>query len=324
MKKILVIRFSSIGDIVLTSPVLRCIKTQIHDSEIHVLCKENYRFIHEHSPYVDKVWTIKDSVSEVLDDLKKEKLDFIVDLHKNIRSKRVISKLKRVKNASFPKLNFEKWLLVNTGIDHLGERHIVERYFDAVKALGVKNDEEGLDYFIGAEKAFYENTPFDSAQGAEKYLVWIIGGQHAGKQMAPQKILDNLVRWDYPTYLLGGKEDEKTGSFLAEKCPNVKTLCGQLSFNGSAKMVKNAQAVISNDTGLMHVAAAFKKDILSLWGQTSPRFGMYPYQAGKNSLILEPERKRSLSKLGNKGFSQHPMKWISDDKIVAWVDERMA
>ena len=302
---------------------MRCVKKQVENAEVHVLCKEAYAFIHEASPYIDKVWTFKESLSEVLPSLKEEGFDFIVDLHKNIRSKRVRSSLKGVKYATFPKLNFQKWLLVNTGIDRLGDRHIVDRYFEAARALGVKNDGEGLDYFLKEEhKVDLEGAPFDSAQGAGEYLVWVIGGQHAGKRMDKVKILDNLLQWEYPSLILGGAEDEEVGQFLAENCPHAKSLCGQISFNDSAYLVKNAKAVISHDTGLMHVAAAFKKDVLSIWGQTSPRFGMYPYMAGENSLILEPERRRTLSKLGNKGFSQHPMVHISDDKIVGWVKER--
>jgi ADP-heptose:LPS heptosyltransferase len=323
LKKILVIRLSSIGDIVLTSPVLRCLKKQVEGAEVHVLCKESYAFIHEESPYVEKVWTVKDSLSEVTPQLKKEGFDFIVDLHKNIRSKRVISALRGVKSASFPKLNFQKWLLVNTGIDRLGNEHIVDRYFKAAESLGVKNDGKGLDYFLGeSHKMALPGAPFDSAQGAGKYLVWVIGGQHAGKRMDKVKILDNLLQWDYPSLILGGEEDTAVGAFLAENANHVSSYCGKLSFNDSAAVIRDAHAVISHDTGLMHVAAAFKKDILSLWGQTTPRFGMYPYMAGENSLILEPERKRSLSKLGNKGFSQHPMLHIADNKIVAWVKER--
>ncbi len=323
LKKILIIRFSSIGDIVLTSPVIRCVKKQVKGAEVHVLCKASYAFIHEESPYIDKVWTVKDGLSEATTQLKKVGFDFIVDLHKNIRSKRVISALRGVKSASFPKLNFQKWLLVNTGIDHLGNEHIVDRYFKAVESLRVKNDGEGLDYFLGENyKLSLLRAPFDSAQGEGKYLVWVIGGQHAGKRMDKVKILDNLLQWNYPTLILGGDEDAEVGSFIAENANHVSNYCGKLSFNDSVAVIRDAHAVISHDTGLMHVAAAFKKNILSLWGQTTPRFGMYPYMAGENSVILEPERRRSLSKLGNKGFSQHPMMHIADSKIVAWVKER--
>lgn len=323
LKKILIIRFSSIGDIVLTSPVMRCIKRQVEDVELHVLCKASYAFIHGESPYVDKVWTVKDSLSEVTPLLKKEGFDFIVDLHKNIRSKRIVSSLRGVKSASFPKLNFQKWLLVNTGMDRLGNEHIVDRYFKAVESLGVKNDGEGLDYFLRENhKVSLPGAPFDSDQVAGKYLVWVIGGQHSGKRMDKVKILDNILQWNCPTFILGGEEDAEVGSFLAENAKHVLNYCGKLSFNDSAAVIRDAHAVISHDTGLMHVAAAFKNDILSLWGQTTPRFGMYPYMAGENSLILEPERRRSLSKLGNKRYSQHPMLHIADEKIVSWVKER--
>ncbi|MCK4639093.1 MAG: glycosyltransferase family 9 protein, partial [Bacteroidales bacterium] len=147
MKKILIIRFSSIGDIVLTTPVIRCLKQQLKDSEIHFLTKEQFVPIVKANPYIDKVHFIKNDLKQILSQLKSENLDFIVDLHKNFRS--VFVKLKlRKPSKTFNKLNIKKWLLVNFKINLLPEIHIVDRYFKAVKILGVKNDGKGLDYFI--------------------------------------------------------------------------------------------------------------------------------------------------------------------------------
>ena len=134
MIKILIVRFSSIGDIVLTSPVIRCLKQQLKDVEIHYLTKENFKSVVELNPNIDKLHTFKKDLKPVLNQLKKEKFDYVIDLHKNIRSFRVKLAL-GCKSYSFKKLNFEKWLLVNFKINHLHKKHIVERYLEKVENL---------------------------------------------------------------------------------------------------------------------------------------------------------------------------------------------
>src|ERR1700744_5336322 len=110
--KVLIIRFSSIGDIVLTTPVVRCLKQQKPNVEIHYLTKAAYRDILEANPYIDKLHYFEDDLEQVGDALKKEHFDYIIDLHHNLRTLR-IKKALNVKSFSFPKLNVEKWMLVN-------------------------------------------------------------------------------------------------------------------------------------------------------------------------------------------------------------------
>jgi len=146
-KKILVIRFSSIGDIVLTTPVLRCLKQFLPGVEVHFLTKTQYLPLLKENPYIDKIYCINDKVTEKLSDLKAEKYDFIIDLHKNIRSFQVKFAL-RTASGTFNKLNIQKWLYTNFKINKLPAVHIVDRYFEAAKKLQIKNDGKGLDYFI--------------------------------------------------------------------------------------------------------------------------------------------------------------------------------
>ena len=153
MKKILVIRFSSIGDIVLTTPVVRCLKNQLEDIELHVLTKKKFSNLFKKNTYVDKVFEFDNSLKDNIKELKKENYDYIVDLQKNKRSKRVTASL-RCPYSSFPKLNFKKFLLTTFKINLMPDIHIVDRYFDAVKELGVKNDLKGLDFFISPENKY--------------------------------------------------------------------------------------------------------------------------------------------------------------------------
>ncbi|MFB6307231.1 MAG: glycosyltransferase family 9 protein, partial [Flavobacteriales bacterium] len=145
--KVLIIRFSSIGDIVLTTPVIRCLKKQIKSCEIHFLTKEPFWPLLENNPHIDQIHTIKESPKEMIDELKEKEFDQIIDLHKNLRSRYIRKKLK-CDSYDFPKLNWEKWLMVNFKINKLPTKHIVHRYFKAVENLHVKYDGKGLDIFL--------------------------------------------------------------------------------------------------------------------------------------------------------------------------------
>lgn len=311
MKKVLIIRFSSIGDIVLTTPVVRCIKQQIPGIQVHYLTKQQFRPVIEGNPYIDKIICIeKDKdVGGVMKELRAEKYDYIVDLHKNLRSWRVILFLLKP-FGTFTKLNIRKWMICKLKINILPDVHIVDRYFHAVKRLGVKNDGLGLDYFIPTGTDPWEKLPALPHTG---YLTLVIGGKHATKQLPKERLLELCNLISKSIVILGGPEDREAGEYLAggsrqsagssrqeavssrqeagsgrqfvdkvgaqtgsEKSIIINT-CGQLTLNESAALVRDADRVITHDTGLMHIAAAFQKDIISIWGNTIPEFGMYPY-----------------------------------------------
>lgn len=273
--KLLFIRFSSIGDIVLTTPVLRCTKLQVKEVEIHYLLKRSYGSVLDHNPYVDKKIFLEDNLKSVLEELQKEKYDYIIDLHKNIRSLRVKNALD-VKSFSFDKLNFEKWLMVNMKINILPKIHIVDRYMKAVERLGVVNDGNGLDYFVSVDdEKVLNDLP---ATYRNKFIAWVIGARHNTKMLPVDKMISIGKNLNAPVVLLGGTEDVIRGETLqASDEKKFFNACGKYSINQSAAFIKHAKKVITHDTGLMHIAAAFQKTIISVWGNTIPEFGMEPY-----------------------------------------------
>lgn len=302
VRKFLIIRFSSIGDIVLTTPVVRCLKQQIPEAEIHFLTKNSYKPVLEANPYIDRLWTIREKIGEVLQDLKNENFELVIDLHKNFRSKGVKFGLK-TKNAAFNKVNLQKWLIVNFKINKLPDVHIVDRYFGAVKNLGVKNDLKGLDYFIPEQDEIdISGLP---EQFQNDYIGWAIGGQHETKIYPEELIIETIRNVNRNFILLGGRDDFEKGARIEKVCgTKVMNACGKYSINQSASLVKQASGILTNDTGLMHIAAAFQKKIISFWGNTIPEFGMYPYLPGneKNSMLLEVKNLscRPCSKIGYK------------------------
>jgi len=285
LKKILIIRFSSIGDIVLTTPVMRCIKQQKPDTEIHYLTKRSFKGILEHNPYITKIHTIGKDVNEVMAGLKKENFDFILDLHNNLRSSQVKMKLRKP-SSTFKKLNFRKWLLVTFKINLMPALHVVDRYIQTAEPLGIENDHKGLDYFIPGEDEV--NLSSFPAMHQKNYIGFVIGAKHFTKQLPVEKIISICKKINSPVVLLGGKEDLERALEIEKAVGSmIYNACGKYNLNQSASIIKQASRIISHDTGLMHIAAAFKKEITSVWGNTVPAFGFTPYLPAPGSKIVE-------------------------------------
>ena len=310
IKKILIIRFSSIGDIVLTSPIIRCIKKHIPEVEIHYLTKECYKNIVSNNPYISKIHTLKDSLNDTIALLKAENYSYIVDLHNNLRSTLVKLKL-RCPSSSFPKLNIRKWIYVKTKNKNVMPNiHIVDRYFAAVKKINVSNDNLGLDFF-GDEKI---DIPFD------KYMVIVCGATHTTKQIPPNHIAELAEKINENIVLVGDKLDaERLKSIDINIKTNVLNMCGKCTLAQSAYIVKNAHTVVTSDTGLMHIAAAYKKNIITIWGNTTPELGMYPYiPSNKNKYVNIEVNDLPCRPCSKIGYNQCPKKHFECMNNIKW------
>lgn len=298
--KFLIIRFSSIGDIVLTTPVLRCLKKQFDGGvSIHYLTKKSFFPLLENNPFVDKLHGIESSTNEVIDELIAEEFDFVIDLHHNLRSLRVKRKLQLV-DFSFNKLNWEKFLMVNFKMNRLPNVHIVDRYLATLKSWDINNDQKGLDFYLSEDD---EKVEFPTIL-EEPYIALTVGGGHATKTLPVEKMIELVNNLPVNVMLLGGKEDIEKAKLIEDKCKDkVFNACGKYSITRSAYFIKKAKLMISHDTGMMHIASAFSKPIISIWGNTIPEFGMYPYmpQCPERSIIVEVKNIscRPCSKLGH-------------------------
>ncbi len=327
MKKILIIRFSSIGDIVLTTPVIRCVKQQVPDCELHYATKQQYYDLLKSNPYIDRIHTLKDRLYPLLLQLKRANFDFIIDLHHNLRSF-IIKRWLGKKSRSVNKLNFQKWLLVNFKLNFLPDKHIVERYLETTRFLDVNNDGEGLDYFIPEE----EEVPLQDLPKQHQnkgFMAFMIGAKYATKQLPLEKITSICRGIKKPIVLLGGQYDFYLGNAVAKEVgTKVYNACGLYKINESASILKQAHKVLTHDTSLMHIAAAFDKEIISVWGNTVPDFGMTPY-FGKNdqgrSHIMEIKNLpcRPCSKIGYSNCPKNHfycMKMQDEEEIIQLIN----
>ncbi|MBK9275472.1 MAG: glycosyltransferase family 9 protein [Flavobacteriales bacterium] len=274
--KILVLRFSSIGDIVLTSPVLRCLKQQAPDAEVHVATKSAFADLLRFNPHVDQVHELGDDLGALIRQLKAERFDRVIDLHHNLRTARI----KRALGAparSFNKLNVEKWLLVNLRIDRMPRAHIVDRYLDTVADLGVTNDGRGLELIIPPDREVPpEALPETHRAG---YTALAIGAAHATKRLPPHKLIALAKAIEGPIVLIGSAQDNPVARAIGDAIgARVYDATGRYDLLGSASLIRRARTVIAHDSGAMHIACALGRPVVSVWGSTVPAFGMGPYQ----------------------------------------------
>jgi len=280
--KILVIRFSSIGDIVLTTPVIRCLKQQLPEAEIHFLTKLKFKAVSQHNPFIDQFHYFDGDLKSVIKQLKLEQFDYVVDLHKNFRTF-VIKKSLSVPAFTYKKETLRKFLLTKFKINLMLGKHIVKRNLETILPLGVKDDGKGLDYFISPT----DEVPMDHLPIAHQfgYIGFVIGGSYYTKKLTTQQIKDLCVQIEFPILLLGGKEDEAVGQEVAAVDPiKIYNACGKFSLNQSAFLVQKSKLIISHDTGLQYVASAYGKKTIAIWGGTSPKLDVEPYFGAKQFL----------------------------------------
>jgi ADP-heptose:LPS heptosyltransferase len=312
--RVLVIRFSSIGDIVLTTPVVRCLKLQYPDIEIHYLTKPAFLSILEQNPYITKVHLLDKNLAITIKALQKEQFDLVIDLHNNLRSFFIKLSLGK-RSYSFTKLNVEKWLITKYKINKLPNIHVVDRYLGTVKKLGVKNDGKGLDYFIPQDEQV--DTVVLWGIQPQTYTSLVIGAAHATKRMPLEQIQQLAIKIKGPIVLLGGPSDQIIGEVIAAvDSKKIINACGNFSLNQSASIINQSRVVVTHDTGLMHIAAALHKKIVSIWGNTIPSFGMYPYY-GNNIVpnFVAEVADLSCRPCSKIGFSECPKKHFNCMKM---------
>lgn len=337
--KVLILRFSSIGDIVLTTPVIRNLKTAPRITEVHYATKQEYEPLLAENPYIDQLHLLNPNqpLLRFIKRLRREKYDLIVDLHANLRTS-LIKLLVHGQTRTVQKLNAKKWLLTSFKINLLPNVHIVDRYMDTLASLDITQDELGLDYFIPEkDEVELDWLPDGYQQG---YAVVAIGGKYQTKRLPKGRLIELCDRINKPIVLIGGKEDAEVGQqveafFRGYDHPTIYdkgleelgkkavvfNACGKFNINQSASLVKQASWVFSHDTGMMHIAAAFKKDVFTIWGSTVPEFGMYPYRTKFTIFENKNLNCRPCSKLGYGKCPKGHFKCMNDLKFDFYIPD---
>ena len=289
--KVLVIRFSSIGDLVLTSPILRCLKEQ-KDCTVHFVVKKKYLAVLENNPNVDRFHIVDQTVNEIILDLKSEQFDFVFDLQNNLNSFRIKRSLNSV-SFTVNKKNWQKFLLIYFRWNTLND-HVVDRYFECISKAGFQNDTNGLEHHLPAGLT----VDYDVSK---PFAVWCLGASHHKKKLTKEQIIEVCNGMTIPVVFVGGPNEKTLAEFVQNKInhPSTTNMCGSISLNESAYLVQKSAFVLTNDTGIMHIAAAYQKKIISFWGCTKPSIGFAPLiEQGKSKMLLSKKSTYPCSKHG--------------------------
>jgi ADP-heptose:LPS heptosyltransferase len=279
--RLLFIRFSSIGDIVFTTPAIRAAKQQLPGVEIHFLTKGSMKAVTEANPYIDHFHYFDKDLNSTIEELKKHQFDYVIDLHKNFRTYK-IKKALGVPSLSYQKLSWQKQLLTKLHFNFMPNRHISDRCIDTLAPLGVVNDGKGLDYFVPTNVQLTTNAlPLTHRDG---YIALVIGASFASKKLPIAQLQDLCKQLKYPVVLVGGKEDALEGEQVASIDPSkIVNACGKFSLHESALLVQQSKTVISHDTGFLYIACAYHKKTVAIWGATSPALQVEPYYSTQDN-----------------------------------------
>jgi len=297
-QRFLLIRLSSMGDIVLTTPLLRALRQSYPQAEIHYLTRPAYAPLLQHNPHLTALhlWP---PTPEIL----RSYWDGVIDLQKNLRTWRLRLRLRYKRWTTFPKKNLRKWLSVRLK-KPLPVEHIVKRYGKALKPWGIEPHQLGpLEVYVPSALQERIQAELHNLHPGP-WLAWGLGGTYVTKKWPTLYKLYLINRLGWPVVLLGGETEAEEAAFLAEKAEvPVLVGAGRYSLLETAAAIAEAALVLSHDTGTAHLAAAFQKPTIVLWGNTTPAFGMTPWLTPHRNLEVPDLPCRPCSKLG---FAQCP------------------
>ena len=295
---ILVIRLSSIGDIVLTTPLLSYLCTAYPQARLDYCTKPSFVSLLASNPRISSLYTTQNPPAG--------RYDLVVDLQNNSHSQAIVRSLKSECSVKYHKANWKKFLLVYFKLNVYTSYHsVVERYLDSLKKQEAFADLDGCELFLTADDKAFASTYVDDSH--IKTLGVCCGAKHFTKRYPPHlfaALLSHLLdHMDVRVLLLGGEEDSFQAleiiQALPDRCrPNVMNLSGTCTLMQSAALLERCDAVLCNDTGLMHIASAFGKKLFVLFGSSSPLFGFLPYHSPYDLFEVEGLHCKPCSHIG--------------------------
>ena len=282
---ILAVRFSSIGDILLTTPLLRAIRHTHPSARITVLTKRAYLPLLSHNPHLDRIIGLAPdrSLLSLAAELRGDEYTDLLDLHDNLRS-RALHLLVPGRWRTYPKHRLARALLVHAKRNRYRDRRpVAERYFSAARHLQVVPDGKPPDFFVGPE-ATEEASAWLRAAGLDLVpsLVAIApGAAHATKRWPAehwQRLIERMVREGHSVAIVGGPDDAGLAQQLAGSLPDqVASAAGKFGLQATGALLKRCRALVSGDTGVMHMATGVGTPVVALFGPTVEAFGFFPY-----------------------------------------------
>ncbi|MBN1300594.1 MAG: glycosyltransferase family 9 protein [Melioribacteraceae bacterium] len=275
--KVLVIRLSSLGDVLLTTPVLRALKDMDPGWIIDFCTKPGFTETIKFNPNIRKVIEYQDN-TDFTDTLVRENYDLVIDLHNNFRSRRLVKNLS-AKILKISKPTVKKFLLVNLKINLFKKvRSIPGIYADTIPGLMLDN--KGPEFFF--------NQDFIPPHKDNRVMGICPGSKHFTKMYPVEyfaELGNKLVERGFKVNLLGGRDDMPVCRLLNEQIKGSVNKCTDNDLIKTAENILECRAVICNDSGLMHLASALTVPVVAIFGSTVKEFGFFPYKV--KNLVLE-------------------------------------
>lgn len=308
IKKILIIRLSSLGDILLTTPIIRSIKSRNPHLEIDFILRREYAEAVEFNPNLQNVFPyIKNGDnSKIFDRLFNRNYDLVIDLQNNNRSAGIVQSLSRPV-AKFHKPNLKKFLLVNFKINLYKQIYsIPEMYARSYNEINL--DEKGLELFLKSE--IEARIPRN-----ENQIGFCPGSKHFTKMWPVEYFIElgkRLTEEGNQIVLFGGKDDYEICDRISSEITNSINLSGEDNLLQIAADMKNCRYILCNDSGLMHTACSVDTPVVAIFGSTVKEFGFFPYKS--RSLVLENNSLscRPCSHIGRKSCPKKHFKCMKD------------
>ncbi len=272
-KKILIIRFSSLGDIILSFPLLQKLRRQYPEATIDFVTKPEYQEVVELCSIANRILVPDKGLSALRSEIRKEHYDIILDIHNNLKS-RYISAYNSGSVRRIRKNHFRKFVLVNGGINLYDE--IIPIYKNYLLTAKEELAQQGFAF----ETLELNQKEMEIPGG--KYIVVAPGSKHFTKTYPAEKFAAFINTLDETKVVLVGsnaERDLRICSFIEDQCKGITNLCGKPEMRQLVFLIRNSEMVISNDSAIMHLAEALNKKVAAIFGSTVKEFGFYPQLA---------------------------------------------
>ena len=304
--RILAVRFSSIGDIVLITPLLRALKTRYPDCYLAVVTKEEFAPLLRHNPSIDRVieFAPSERLTRLARDLRAERFTHHLDLHGSMRS-RALRWLVRGRWHGYPKHRLARTTLIRTkrNIYRPGTPPVAERFFAAARGLGVAPDGGPPDLYLDPEEREQARNWLSNRGLGEDRPVVVVApmAAHFTKRWPVahwQALVSTLTASRVDIVVVGGPEDVAVCESVADAGgTHAASAAGPTGLQGTASLIERAKLVVAGDTGVMHMSTALDTPVVALFGPTVKALGFFPYKARATVLELDLAC-RPCSKMG--------------------------
>ncbi len=275
------------GDVILTTPLVRALRAAYPDAVLHFATRPAFAPLLESNPHLDRVHVLpgdaEGGLRALARTLRAERYDHVLDLHGTLRARLLQWLVPAPRWHGYRKRSLQRRVLVLLHRNPSGGVvPVAERYFDAVRRLGVRPDGGPPEIFPTPQAEADARAALDAAgvMAGEAYVAIAPGARHATKQWPVESwtaLAAELVHRGVRPVVVGGPEDAEAGAAITAAVPEAVSVAGSLGLLGSAAVVAGAQASASGDTGVMHMATAVGTPVVALFGPTVRAFGFFPY-----------------------------------------------